>query len=137
LTTDLRLLLDECLQGELAQEIKSWGKVKAEWVCDVPSLRGRQVSDHELMLYAQEHRRILVTVENRLNEHQFAICTHRGIVVFKATKRHEAVKAQIFRSLMLCGQRKLCKHGVTYLRLEEIVFRRLEGGRITNTVVKI
>lgn len=73
MTTDLRLLLDECLQGELAEEIKKWGKVKADWVCDIPSLR--QAPDEDLMAYAQKHHRILVTVETRLNERKFAIST--------------------------------------------------------------
>ena len=136
--TDLRLLLDECLQGELAEEIKKWGKVRAEWVCEIDSLRNRRVSDEELMRHAQARKSILVTVEGRLDETRFQICTHRGIVIFKAKKRHESVKAVIFRKLMLCGKRKLCWHGVAYLRMEEIVFRRrATDGKLFDTVVKI
>lgn len=136
MTTNLNLILDECLQGELADEIKKWGKVKATWVCDIPTLRG--VSDETLMAYAQSVKGILVTVEGRLNAKRFKICTHRGIVVFKATKRHESVKAKIFEKLMLCGKRKLCKHAVTYLKVGEIVFRRKDAdGREYDTVVKI
>lgn len=104
MTTDLRLLLDECLQGELAEEIKTWGKVRAQWVCDIPALRGQRVTDTALMQYAQGLKSILVTVEGRLNEHHFTICTHKGIIVFKATKRHESVKAQIFKKLMFIGK---------------------------------
>jgi predicted nuclease of predicted toxin-antitoxin system len=138
LTTDLRLLLDECLQGQLADAIKQWGKVRSEWVCDVPGLRNRRVPDHELMQYAQKRKSILVTVEGRLDEHLFPICTHHGIIVFKATKRHELVKAQVFKKLMLCGQRALCKHAVTYLRSNEIVFRRKnKSGDLYDTTVKI
>ena len=138
MSTNLRLLLDECLQGELAEEIKTWKKLHAEWVCDIPSLRGRSVPDEELMRHAQERKSILVTVEGRLNERRFEICTHHGIVVFKATKRHESIKAQIFKKLMLCGERKLCKHGVTYLRSEEIVFRRKgDDGRLFDTRISI
>ena len=138
MTTHLRLLLDECLQGELAEEIKNWKKVKAEWVCDIPSLRSRRVPDTELMRHAQSRKSILVTVERRLNEGQFEICTHHGIVVFQATKRHESVKAQIFKKLMLCGDRKLCKHAVTYLRADEIIFRRKDQyGNLYDKRVKI
>jgi hypothetical protein len=138
LKTTLRLLLDECLQGELAEEIKNWKKVKAEWVCDIPSLRGRKVPDEELMRYAQSRKSILVTVEQRLNEVRFEICTHHGIVVFRAVKRHESIKAQIFRKLMLCGERALCKHGVTYLSTNEIIFRRKHvDGRLYDTKLKI
>jgi predicted nuclease of predicted toxin-antitoxin system len=138
LTTTLRLLLDECLQGELAEGIRSFGKVRAEWVCDMPGLRNRSVPDDELMRFAQERKSILVTVEGRLNEHLFHICTHRGIVVFRATKRHESVKAEIFRKFLLSGERKLAKHAVTYLRQDSIVFRRLAAdGQIKDTVVRI
>jgi hypothetical protein len=132
-------LLDECLQGELAEEIKAWGKIRAEWVCDNAALRGRGITDESLMAYAQEIKSIFVTVEGRVNEERFKICTHKGILVFRATKRHEAVKAQIFRKLMLSGQRKLCKHAVTYLKNDEIIFRRRKGksGSLYDTTVKI
>jgi len=138
LKTNLRLLLDECLQGELAGEIKTWKKIKAEWVCDIPSLRGRSLLDDELMQHAQDRKSILGTVERRLNEKRFQICTHHGIVVFQATKRHESVKAEIFKKLMLCGKRKLCKHAVTYLRTGEIIFRRKNAaGELYDTRIEI
>jgi hypothetical protein len=138
LKTNLRLLLDECLQAELAEEIKTWKKVKAEWVCDLVSFRGRSVSDEELMQHAQSRKSILVTVERRLNEKRFEICTHHGILVFKAMKRHECVKAEIFKKFMLCGQRKLCKHAVTYLMAREIIFRRKDAdGREFDTHIEI
>ena len=138
LTTNLRLLLDECLQGELAEEIKAWRKVRSEWVCESSSLRGRRLTDLALMQYAQASKSILVTVEGRLNEHQFTICTHHGIIVFKATKRHESIKAQIFKKLMLSGKRRLCKHAVTYLKSDEITFRRRGAdGRVQDTTIKI
>jgi hypothetical protein len=39
---------------------------------------------------------------------------------------------------MLCGRRKLCKHGVTYLRREEIVFRRKnDDGTLHDTCVHV
>ena len=124
MTNDLRLLLDECLQGELAEEIGKWGKVRAQWVCEDVSLRSQSVTDEFLMSYAQARGLILVTVEGRLNERKFEICTHHGIIVFKAAKRHASAKAQIFKKLMLSGRRSLCKHAVTYLKTDEIVFRR-------------
>jgi hypothetical protein len=138
LTTDLRLLLDECLQGELASEIQTWGKVRAEWVCDNAALRSRGTTDESLMAYAQRTKSIFVTVEGRVNEQRFEICTHRGILVFRAARRHEAAKALVFRKFMLCGKRKLCKHAVTYLKSDEIIFRRKgENGRLYDTTVKI
>jgi predicted nuclease of predicted toxin-antitoxin system len=138
LTNDPHLLLDECLQGELADEIRKWRKVSAEWICDNPALRNRKVSDEQIMAYAQERNRILVTVETRLNEQKFAICTHHGIIVFSTTKRHDSAKAQLFRRLMLSGQRKFCKHAVTYLRADQIVFRRRDPktGQVMDVAVK-
>lgn len=39
---------------------------------------------------------------------------------------------------MLCGQRKLCKHAVTYLKANEIVFRRKnDDGELYDTIIGI
>jgi hypothetical protein len=131
-------LLDECLQGELAEEIKAWGKVRAEWVCDNVALRSQKITDESLMKYAQKTKSIFVTVEGRVDEKRFTICTHKGIIVFKAARRHESVKAQIFRRFMLCGKRKLCRHAVTYLKNNEVTFRRRgNDGALNDTTVRI
>lgn len=45
------------------------------------------------MAYAKRERRVLVTTEGRLNEKEYTICTHEGIIVINATRRHEAEKA--------------------------------------------
>ncbi len=124
MNTTLRLLLDECLQGELAAEIKGWNKVRVEWVCDNPALRNRNVPDHEIMAYAQKRKCILVTVEGHLNERRFPLCTHRGIIVFQATRHHESTKADMFKRFMLSGERSKSNHAVTYLRRDLVLFKR-------------
>ena len=75
--------------------------------------------DEALIDYAREKNRILVTTESRLNEQRFQICTHPGIIVVQATKRHDALKSKMFKDLVLSGVRSRCNHAVTYLRLDD------------------
>jgi predicted nuclease of predicted toxin-antitoxin system len=118
LTTKLRLLLDECLQGPLAEEIAKFSSLNVEWITNT-LLGNCGFADENVVAYARQERRIVVTAESRLNERKFIICTHPGILVFKATKRHEAIKAQMFSTLIKSGIRVKCKHAVTYLKLDE------------------
>ncbi len=132
MTTNLRLLLDECLPRELAEQIRTFHAVNAEWISEIQQLRARKTTDAAVVAYATEQRRIVVTVEGRFNERKFKICTHPGIIIFKATKHHEAVKAEIFRKFMRSGKRSKAKHAVTYLYLQnfDIVFgagQRIRG----------
>lgn len=119
MTTSLRLLLDECLVQPLADDIKTLSRsLKVEYVND-SLLRNIGFADSRLVNYARKQRRIVVTTEGRLNERQFQICTHPGIIVIKATKRHAALKSRMFRDLVRSGNRKRCNHAVTYLKLDE------------------
>lgn len=117
MATRLRLLLDECLPAELAEEISSHKSLNVEWINNT-LMANRGMKDADVMAYARENRRIMVTLEGRLNEKVFHVCTHPGILVFKAVQRHEAVKAGMFLALMRSGVRTRCRNSVTYLRLE-------------------
>ena len=118
-TTSLRLLLDECLVQPLAEDIKTLGRsLKVEHVND-SLLANIGFADVKLVAYAKKRRQIVVTTEGRLNEKRFSICTHPGIIVIKATKRHAALKSKMFRDLVRSGDRKRCKHAVTYLKLDD------------------
>jgi len=124
LKTDLRLLLDQCVQQELASKIKGEGSVRAIWVNDEPrQMEGAK--DDDLMNEAKIQNRILVTVEGRINEKRYRICTHPGIIVFRANTQHEAVRADIFRSFMLSGHRSRAYKAITYLKLDGVTFREL------------
>ena len=123
MATDLRLLLDECLKHELADEIKKWSAVNAVWVNDSVILPSTE--DDALMAEARSPNRILVTEESRLDERKFKICTHPGIIIFTAKKRHSATKADIFRCLMLSGHRKRAKKSVTILKVEDVTFKEM------------
>ena len=117
-TTSLRLLLDECLVRPLADNIKSFRALKVQYVNDT-LLSNVGFEDEDLVNYARENNRILVTTESRLNEKRFLICTHPGIIVIKATKRHDVLKSKMFTDLMRSGIRRRCNHAVTYLRLDD------------------
>ena len=117
-TTSLRLLLDECLGRPLGDDIKSFKALKVQSVNDT-LLANIGFEDEALIDYAREKNRILVTTESRLNEQRFQICTHPGIIVVQATKRHDALKSKMFKDLVLSGVRSRCNHAVTYLRLDD------------------
>ena len=143
MATKLRLLLDECLQGPLAEEIAKYSSLNVEWINDT-LMANCGFEDEGVIAYARSERRIVVTPEGRLNEKKFKICTHPGIVVFKAARRHEAVKAGMFRDLILSGVRSRCRHSVTYLKLDDTrtrtiaVFRERDGqGNVQETVIDL
>ena len=119
MTTRLRLLLDECLVQPLADDIKAFGRaVRVEYVND-SLLANIGFADSKLVDHARKRKQIVVTAEGRLNEKQFQVCTHPGIIVIKATKRHAAIKSRMFRDLVRSGNRRWCKHAVTYLKLDD------------------
>ena len=136
----LRLLLDECLQGPLAKDIGKHKSLDVEWINDT-LMGNRGFADESVINYAREKRRIIVTPEGRLNEKKFTICTHPGIVVIKASKRHQSIKAGMFHDLVTSGLRSRCRHAVTYLKLDDtatrtiaIVKERDEMGAIQETI---
>ncbi len=71
--------------------------------------------DTEVVRYATESNRIVVTTETGINHKKFKICTHHGIIVFCGGKRHQSIRAEAFRKFMLSGHRKKTRHAVTYL----------------------
>ena len=143
LTTKLRLLLDECLHGPLAEEIGKYTALNVEYINET-LLANCGLQDDSIVAYAKQTSRIVVTPEGRFNEHKFTICTHPGILVFKATKRHDVVKATMFRDLMMSGVRARCQHAVTYLKLDDTatrtiaIFKERDGqGQIQTTMLDL
>lgn len=117
-TTNLRLLLDECVVRPMAEASKSFGSLKVEYVNDT-LLANIGLQDEQLVEYARKNNRILVSVEGCLNEKKFPICIHPGIIVIKATRRHDALKSRMFKDLIRSGTRRRCNHSVTYWRLDD------------------
>jgi len=88
------------------------------------------------MAYATQKKRILVTVEGRINEKTFPICSHPGIIVIRASQRHEIEQAKLFTRFMLSGHRVKCKHAVTKLRMfESVRIERTSDGSLTEVSV--
>lgn len=118
-TTNLRLLLDECVDRSLADYIKQISRsIKVQYVNELP-ISNTAFSDKRLIGYATENNQILVTTESRLNEIKFKLCTHPGIIVIRATQHHSTMKSRMFRDLILSGIRTRCRHAVTYLKLNK------------------
>ena len=110
---NLRLLLDESVPNDLAEELMQHPSLNVEYARSMPKLKGK--GDPVLMKYADETRRIMVTTEYSMNEHSFAICTHPGIIVFANRKRHKDISTDLFQRFMRSGHRQRCHHAVVYL----------------------
>ena len=118
-TTSLRLLLDECVDLTLRDDINALSRsLKVEWVGELP-FANTGYSDQDIVKYATDNNRIIVTTESRFSEKQFPICTHPGIIVIKAVAHHASYKSRMFKDLAQSGLRRRCNHAVTYLRLNE------------------
>ena len=121
------MLLDECVPAQLAKKIEATAGISSfEAITADHPLGNRGTPDDALVKYATASGKILITVEKRLNEKLYRICTHSGIIVISATKRHEAEQAELFARFMKSGHRGGSGHAVTKLRLEGS--ERLEMG---------
>jgi predicted nuclease of predicted toxin-antitoxin system len=127
LSTKIPLLLDECVPAALAKAIEvAPGISSFEAITANHPLGNIGTPDQDLVKYATDRGRILITVGKRLNEKLYKICTHSGIIVISATKRHETEQAKLFARFMRSGHRGGSGHAVTKLRLEGS--ERLEMG---------
>ena len=139
MTTKLRLLVDECVPAPFTKEIQNCSGVLSVEVIDANHpLGNRKTLDDVLVQYANQGKRIIVTVEGRLNEKRFPICTHPGIIVVKGTKCHEIERAKLFTRFMRSGHRGKCRHAVTRLRLENSVrLEHTENGSAQQVKIEI
>ncbi len=112
MNTSLKLLLDECVTDPLAEMLRSLpGAQKIVAVRDVM----KSASDVQVVAYATKADLIVVTTETAMNQKQFKICTHPGIIVLCGKSRHEKVMATSFKKFMLSGHRKRASHAVVYV----------------------
>lgn len=119
MSTKIPLLLDECVPAPLRREIQAFSGISSfEAITADHPLGNRGTPDEVVVKYATDEGKILVTVEGRLNEKLYRICTHSGIIVINATKRHEVEQANLFGRFMRSGHRGAARHAVTKLRLE-------------------
>lgn len=112
MNTNLKLLLDECVTNPLAEMLKALpGTQKVVAVRDLMN----SATDVQVVAYAKSVDMIVVTTETAMNERQFKICTHPGIIVLCGKNRHEEVMATSFKKFMLSGHRKKASHAVVYV----------------------
>jgi len=128
--TDLRLLLDEAIQNDVAEEIMNASSaLKCKYVRDIPELRSE--SDAAVMAYAQQDKRIVVTTEGKFDDKSFPICTHLGIIVIRARSIYRA--APIFKQFVLSGRRKEAKNCVTFIN-EKSVLIKCHGNHVAEII---
>ena len=110
--TDLRLLIDEAIQNDVAEDIvNSSSALNCEYVRDLTQLKSK--SDVEVMDYATAHRRIVLTTETKFDDKSFKICTHHGIIV--VTTRSTYRVAPTLKNFLLSGHRKEAENAVTFI----------------------
>ena len=118
MTTNLRLLLDEAVTDVLAVLIvQSSAAINVEYVRNL-SIKG--APDLDVMAYAKESRRIVVTTETGMNHRSFPVCTHPGIIVLAGRHRHESIHAGNFRKFLLSVRRQDSQDAVTFLSEHEV-----------------
>ncbi len=133
LTTNLRLLLDECVTDPLAKALgDSSSALNIEYIRE----NGMgNTEDADVIRYATRENRIVVTTETGINHKKFKICTHPGIIVLSGKHRHESIQAEIFQKFLLSGHRKGARHAVTFLSQNEA---RIKTGETTpDTIIKL
>src|SRR5258707_10002490 len=87
LNTSLRVLIDEAIEDDLADEIATIPALfHAEFVRKISALKGRP--DKEIMDYAKAENRIVITFDSDYNSANFPICTHPGIIRLAGKSRH-------------------------------------------------
>jgi predicted nuclease of predicted toxin-antitoxin system len=128
LTTNLRLLLDECVTDPLATLLgNASSALNIEYIRDIGM---NKATDDEVMKYATKVKRIVVTTESGINHKRFKICTHPGIIVLGGKHRHESIQAKIFHKFLLSGHRKEADHAVTYLSDRQAKIRKSDTEEI-------
>lgn len=129
MTTNLRLLLDECVTDPLAKLLG--GSSSALNIEHVLNIGMSGAADADVIKYATRENRIVVTTETGINHKKFRICTHPGIIVLGGKHRHEAFQAQLFQKFLLSGHRKEAHHAVTYLSERQARIKKSDADEIT------
>jgi len=113
LNTSLRLLIDEAIEDDIADEIAAMQAFSTEYVRKIPHLKGR--SDKDVMNYARDEDRIVITFDHDYNSSNFPICTHPGIIRISSNCKNQTTVREIMRKFSLCGHRSETKHAIAHL----------------------
>jgi len=135
LTTNLRLLLDECITNPLAEMLRD--SSSALNIAYIHDLGMSSTPDSGVMEYATREDRIVVTTDTGINHKKFKICKHPGIIVLRGGHRHESLLAGTFRKFMLSGHRAETYHKVTFLSEGEARIKASNDGSIPDKVIRL
>lgn len=125
MSTNLRLLLDEAITDPLARLIREKsGAINVQYMREL-DIRG--APDQDVIDYARQEDRIVVTTETGMNAKVFPVCTHRGIIVLSGRHRHEAAQADMFRRFLLSGRRQEAKDAVTFVSEKLVRIKSHQG----------
>jgi predicted nuclease of predicted toxin-antitoxin system len=135
LSTNLKLLLDECVSAPLEEMLR-----QSSAALNIESIRELGMSgtdDAGVIDYAVKNNRIVVTTETAMNHKKYKICRHPGIIVIGGRRRHEAAQAEFFRKFMLSGHRAETHHAVTFLSESEARIKTSNDSSVPDKIIKL
>jgi predicted nuclease of predicted toxin-antitoxin system len=97
LNTSLRLLIDEAIEDDIADEIAAMQAFNTDYVRKIPHLKGKP--DKDIMNYARDEDRIVITFDHDYNSSNFPICTHPGIIRISSHCKHHATVRDVMRKM--------------------------------------
>jgi predicted nuclease of predicted toxin-antitoxin system len=122
----LRVLLDEDISGVLASAIDDYsGLLSVEYVCDMPGFSGTK--DPNLLQYADQDNRVLITIDTDFNHKSCPPCTHKGIIRITTRNKHEAVQGGVLKRFLQSGYRVKVKNCVAYLSNGKVIIHSHDG----------
>lgn len=113
MNTSLRLLIDEAIEDDIADEIAAVPAFNTEYVRKISHLKGRP--DKEIMKYAVATDRIVITFDHDYNSCNFPICTHPGIIRLSSHCKHHTVVRDVMNRFSRSGHRSEVKHAIAHL----------------------
>ncbi len=111
----LKLFSDENIPSSVCRWLSTLKRVDLVTVQNA-RLLGRE--DEAIVKYATEQKRVVLAADKGLSEHNFAVCTHSGILnVYRFNTRPATLKEKL--SKVLSKGRRFLDHNVVHLREEE------------------
>lgn len=114
MSTNLRLLIDADIELEVVRQLQEISALNIEHALSLEHLK----TDEEVMKYAKDQGRIVLTLDRDFKKTAFPICTHPGIIRFTCRNKHSSELVAAFKSFVQCGHRVDAKHAITSVARE-------------------
>jgi len=111
LSTNLRLLIDADIDAEVVRKLEEISALNIDHALSHEFLK----TDEEVMAYACEHERIVLTRDHGFCKKNYPICTHPGIIRFDCKNSHSSTLIEAFKNFSLSGHRAKANHAITRL----------------------